>query len=68
MTKEQARKLKTLIKKRVRAELNDSWSGAGDPADRPAIAHELVVAKMNLSSYIRELQLPTHNANITVVS
>ena len=66
ITKEQARRLKTLITKHVNAEKDLSWSGEAHPNDRPAIEHNAVVAKTNLRAFIRKLS--ADQPGITLVS
>jgi hypothetical protein len=55
MNVNQAKKLVELIQELVKAEIQDSWKGGGDPLDVPIIEEELREAQENLSNYIEEL-------------
>lgn len=56
ITTEQAHKLRALIEQYRDAELNDSWKGSGDPADREQIEQELKETKRDLELFIHELE------------
>lgn len=55
ITKVQATQLKGAITHLVNAAVNDSWSGAGDPADVPIFAAELETAKLRVDAMITKL-------------
>lgn len=52
MTREQARRLRTLITRKVKAELTLSWAGAGPPEDIPEIEARAKQASKDLDQYI----------------
>lgn len=53
---ETAHQLRALIEQYRDAEIADSWKGAGDPADRPAIEQELAETKRDLEMFIHVLE------------
>lgn len=53
--KKQKFKLMRAVRRLVDAELNDSWKGAGDPADIPAVEKELTLAKLAYRLVIAEV-------------
>jgi hypothetical protein len=56
LTKSQAYRLRKLIREHVDAQLEQSRSGGGDPADWDIIDQEAEEAAARLKEYIRELQ------------
>lgn len=55
----QAKQLRTLITKRVNAEVAASWKGAQPPEDRAQIDEDLDKASQRLEEYINLLRVPT---------
>jgi hypothetical protein len=53
MTTQEVMRLRKLIRRVVRAEIEVSWAGAQDPADRRAIYDEAKIAKKELEQYLR---------------
>lgn len=56
ITKEQAIALKRIIRRVVRAEIADSWKGAGDPESFSYIEEELYESKKALKAFIKTLE------------
>lgn len=55
MTENQAKNLRRLINRKVRAEVANSWIGASQPDDHAAIRHDLAKANEALSGCIRQM-------------
>ena len=52
MTNQERRKLQSLIRKHVEAQVALSWSGSAEPSDRVAIAAHADDSKRKLYSYL----------------
>jgi inosine-uridine nucleoside N-ribohydrolase len=59
MTDKQAKRLRRLINRVVKAEIAKSWEGTQDPLDRHAIDVEARLGKSALDLYIWQLSHPT---------
>ena len=55
LSKAQASRLRTLIREHVKAQIEDSGKGGGDPADCPIIEAEALTAERKLHDYIKRL-------------
>lgn len=55
MTEEQAKKLRALVRRLVRAEVAGSWKGAAASEDMPGITAARKAARRALNAYLREL-------------
>ena len=52
MTNQERRKLQSLIRKHVEAQVALSWSGSAEPSDRDIIAANAEAAKRKLYNYL----------------
>ena len=55
LTKQQIRALRAAIRRLVKAEVDDVFSGAGDPVDIRGIEYELKLAKQGLNRLLHKL-------------
>lgn len=56
MADKELARLKRAVKRLVRAAINESWKGGGDPADVPAINLEMRRAKEEYKAALEEVQ------------
>ena len=59
MSPKDAKQLKDAIRRLVRAEVADSWKGAGDPDDIPLIKEDLRRAKVRVLALLARMTRPT---------
>jgi hypothetical protein len=50
------RKLREAVKRLVKAEIDDSWKGGGDPDDIPGIERELELARGNYKRRLGDVE------------
>lgn len=56
LTESQATRLQAYIRRHVEMQVAESWKGAGDPADWPALEAEAARRKKRLNNYINHLK------------
>lgn len=57
ITQEQQAKLKKLIKQHTKAQINESWAGASDPAEAKALRANAEACEANLMLFIEQLTI-----------
>lgn len=61
ISKSQKRAIQRAVRQLVKAEVNDSWKGGGNPADIPIIEMELKETKARFHRLLNRLTEPTQS-------